>query len=61
MLGTMITVATIGVSTAICEKLFFDDDEKAKTVLRTGVGVISGVLIIRYAFRIIRELKSLGL
>jgi hypothetical protein len=61
MVGTMIAIATIGVTTAICEKLFFYNDEGAKTTIRTIGITVSSILAIKCVFKIYKEIKSLGL
>jgi hypothetical protein len=61
MVGTMIAVVTIGVTTAICEKLFFENNEAGKIVIGTVGIVASSILLMKCVLKVYKEMKLLGL
>lgn len=60
MVGTIVAITTIGVSTALFETVF-KDDEEAKNVVRKAGYIASSIIALNCAFKLIKEIKSLGL
>jgi hypothetical protein len=60
MVGTIVAITIIGTGTAIFEKVL-QDDEGSKEVVRTAGIIASSILALKCAYKVIKEIKSLGL